>query len=118
MKKSCLIFQNENIYMHLHCYIENDEMYFKLIEIYTLFRYSVNIKILIEYSEIIYRSFKRFINSNKNNKYIHKSDLLFLYPILIDNYIDLFGTDGIFYKLPYLYTYLKKRKYYNLIKLH
>ena len=71
MKKHCLIFQNENIYMHLHCYIENDEMYFKLIEIYTLFRYSINIKILMEYFEMNYRSFNRFININKKiNIYI------------------------------------------------
>ena len=41
MKKSCLIFQNENIYAHLHCYIENDEMYFILLEIYTLCQYSI-----------------------------------------------------------------------------
>ena len=61
MKKPCLIFQNENIYTHLHCYIENDEMYFKLLEIYGLFQYSINIKIMIEYFEINYRSFKRFI---------------------------------------------------------
>ena len=44
MKKSCLIFKNENLFIHLHCYIQNEQMYFKLIEICTLFRYSVNIK--------------------------------------------------------------------------
>ena len=72
---------------------------------------------MMEYFEMNYRSFKRFININKNHKFIHKNDLLFLYPILIDYYLITYGTDNVFYKLLYLYTYLKKRKYYNLITI-